>query len=124
MCGIGMSGTEEGVRQEHSGSDISFATAGTQVNRFPFSIGICSGKLDFPPHDAYRSEAPMTPSANACLRGFTFALLAAACIFSFHTKAEDKPPPAPQSDTLDAQFATKVKPFVETYCVSCHGPKK
>ena len=30
----------------------------------------------------------------------------------------------PQPDALDKQFASKVKPFVETYCIGCHGAKK
>lgn len=28
------------------------------------------------------------------------------------------------ADTLDAKFASELKPFVNRYCISCHGPKK
>src|SRR5262245_42388860 len=33
-------------------------------------------------------------------------------------------PTAPQGDKLEQQFSTQVKPFLERYCVSCHGAKK
>lgn len=50
------------------------------------------------------------------------AVLAACVAIDFRSplvvEAADKP------DPLDAQFATKVSPFINTYCVSCHGPKK
>ncbi len=29
-----------------------------------------------------------------------------------------------QADSLEARFSTQLKPFVERYCISCHGPKK
>ena len=35
-----------------------------------------------------------------------------------------KDAPQPPSDSLDARFSTQVKPFLERYCFSCHGPKK
>ncbi|HEV3438412.1 MAG TPA: DUF1592 domain-containing protein [Gemmata sp.] len=35
-----------------------------------------------------------------------------------------KDSPRPPSDSLDARFSTQVKPFLERYCFSCHGPKK
>ncbi len=38
------------------------------------------------------------------------------------TGAREKTGPPPES--LEMRFATKVKPFIETYCISCHGPKK
>jgi Protein of unknown function (DUF1592)/Protein of unknown function (DUF1588)/Protein of unknown function (DUF1585)/Protein of unknown function (DUF1587)/Protein of unknown function (DUF1595)/Planctomycete cytochrome C len=31
---------------------------------------------------------------------------------------------APQADKFEQQFSTQVKPFLERYCVSCHGSKK
>src|SRR5262245_33228174 len=31
--------------------------------------------------------------------------------------------PAP-ADPLEQQFAARVRPFLERYCFSCHGPKK
>ncbi len=39
-------------------------------------------------------------------------------------EAQEKATPAAQPDALDARFATKVKPFIDRYCVSCHGAKK
>jgi mono/diheme cytochrome c family protein len=30
----------------------------------------------------------------------------------------------PKEDALDASFTTTMKPFLDAYCVSCHGPKK
>lgn len=59
------------------------------------------------------------------MRHFILILLvsAVAAIRAHHAPpvagANDKP-----ADDLDARFAAKVKPFVDTYCVSCHGPKK
>src|SRR4051794_13839425 len=35
----------------------------------------------------------------------------------------DRPPAAP-ADPLDAAFPTQVRPFLDRYCASCHGPKK
>jgi hypothetical protein len=32
--------------------------------------------------------------------------------------------PAPPADPLEPRFATQVRPFLEHYCFSCHGPKK
>src|SRR5262249_55117524 len=31
---------------------------------------------------------------------------------------------APSGDSLERRFATRVRPFLERYCHSCHGPKK
>jgi mono/diheme cytochrome c family protein len=33
-------------------------------------------------------------------------------------------PPAAAADPLDADFTTTVRPFLDRYCVSCHGPKR
>jgi mono/diheme cytochrome c family protein len=32
--------------------------------------------------------------------------------------------PEPEPDPLEQRFSTQVRPFVEQYCVSCHGPNK
>src|SRR5438270_3243970 len=32
--------------------------------------------------------------------------------------------PASPADPLERRFATEVRPFLERYCFSCHGPKK
>ncbi len=32
--------------------------------------------------------------------------------------------PASPADPLEPRFATRVRPFLQRYCVSCHGPKK
>ena len=32
--------------------------------------------------------------------------------------------PSPAVDPLEERFSTHVRPFLERYCVSCHGPKK
>ncbi len=34
------------------------------------------------------------------------------------------PKAGPSADPLEARFAATVRPFLERYCVSCHGPKK
>jgi hypothetical protein len=39
-------------------------------------------------------------------------------------KAPAKIDPGTASKLLEDRFATKVKPFLEKYCFSCHGPKK
>src|SRR5437867_3940037 len=31
---------------------------------------------------------------------------------------------APSADSLERRFAGRVRPFLERYCYSCHGPKK
>src|SRR5262249_60090885 len=36
--------------------------------------------------------------------------------------AEDGP--ASPADPLEQRFATRVRPFLQRYCFSCHGPKK
>jgi mono/diheme cytochrome c family protein len=38
-----------------------------------------------------------------------------------HVEAQQ---PARQPDPLETQFAAKVRPFLDRYCVGCHGPKK
>jgi hypothetical protein len=42
--------------------------------------------------------------------------------------ATDQPAPQPRAsaaaDPLEQRFATHVRPFLERYCFSCHGPKK
>jgi mono/diheme cytochrome c family protein len=62
--------------------------------------------------------------------GTRLALITAAiCItgwstwraFSSTTQGTANPP---QADNLEQQFSTQVKPFLERYCVSCHGAKK
>jgi mono/diheme cytochrome c family protein len=37
---------------------------------------------------------------------------------------KEKAEPAPEPDPLEQRFTTQVRPFVERYCVSCHGEKK
>src|SRR5690348_17416148 len=32
--------------------------------------------------------------------------------------------PASPADPLERRFSTEVRPFLERYCFSCHGPKK
>jgi hypothetical protein len=32
--------------------------------------------------------------------------------------------PALPADSLEHRFATRIRPFLESYCTSCHGPKK
>ena len=32
--------------------------------------------------------------------------------------------PSAPAESLEGRFATRVRPFLETYCFSCHGPKK
>src|SRR6266478_6505866 len=34
------------------------------------------------------------------------------------------PGPASSPEALEPRFASQVRPFVERYCVSCHGSKK
>src|SRR5579872_713378 len=38
-------------------------------------------------------------------------------------KSED-PQRKDKSESLDARFSSQLKPFVDRYCISCHGPKK
>jgi mono/diheme cytochrome c family protein len=73
----------------------------------------------------------MTSSVRTRLRwvAVPFALAAAVAATSPRVQPraeaeEKKALPAAPPDALDARFATTVKPFVETYCVGCHGPKK
>jgi hypothetical protein len=71
----------------------------------------------------------MTSSATSRLRWLaaTFSLITVYLAFGVRilprAEADEKTPPSPQ-ESLDTRFATKVKPFIETYCVACHGPKK
>src|SRR4051794_22558988 len=72
----------------------------------------------------------MTIPARPRLRWLAVPFVLAAAVVasglrnSPRVEADEKTPPAAQPESLDARFATKVKPFVETYCASCHGPKK
>src|SRR5690242_11984270 len=46
---------------------------------------------------------------------------------SWHAAAVPAPPAAPPprpAQTLEERFAAEVRPFLERYCYSCHGPKK
>src|SRR5207244_3950633 len=36
----------------------------------------------------------------------------------------DHEDPAAEADPLDRRFAAEVRPFLERYCFSCHGPEK
>jgi hypothetical protein len=51
-------------------------------------------------------------------------IFALAAWVSPHSPTSARPEDKAQPDSLDVQFATKVKPFLDAYCVSCHGPKK
>src|SRR5262245_55278806 len=54
-------------------------------------------------------------------------LLVALAGMSFGARHQPRPvevAPPPRPDPLDERFATQVRPFVERYCVGCHGPKK
>src|SRR5262249_13950869 len=77
---------------------------------------------------ALPATRPPMSSANSLLRRFAGAIGVAAVCVSMNLRtpprveADEKP--AKQPDPIDTRFATKVKPFLDAYCVSCHGPKK
>src|SRR5437763_4177639 len=55
------------------------------------------------------------------------ALALAAAAWAPFRPAEpvpDQPPGKPAADRLEPRFATRVRPFLDRYCLSCHGPKK
>src|SRR4051794_20734237 len=59
--------------------------------------------------------------AGVRLAGWSFVGLAAPA------QPPEKPgPDAKKSadDALDGQFASKVRPFLQRYCLSCHGPDR
>ena len=66
----------------------------------------------------------MTPTSLPRSRWFVGAAVALAACAAIDFRTPTRVEAADKSDTLDAQFATKVKPFIDAYCVSCHGPKK
>jgi hypothetical protein len=39
-------------------------------------------------------------------------------------RKDDRPGPSAPADGLERRFAKQVRPFLERYCFSCHGPKK
>jgi hypothetical protein len=43
---------------------------------------------------------------------------------AWHAHQLAEGPDPKKNDALDARFAAKVQPFVESYCIGCHGGKK
>ena len=75
--------------------------------------------------DAPDPLAPRKPHFDARAMRVRFIAVVIAVIvlarwLSPHPPVEAKAEPAP----VEKQFAEKVKPFVERYCVSCHGARK
>jgi mono/diheme cytochrome c family protein len=51
-------------------------------------------------------------------------VLALAWWVSPHSPTSARPEEKDQPEQFDARFTKSVKPFLDTYCVSCHGPQK
>jgi hypothetical protein len=49
-----------------------------------------------------------------------FSLTSLGVWYAFHAQAG----PAPAADPLEQRFSTQVRPFLQRYCLGCHGPKK
>jgi hypothetical protein len=66
-----------------------------------------------------------TPGIRAALAVMTLPLAAGGTWYALGSAA-DGPAPMPkrEADPLEQRFVTHVRPFLDRYCVSCHGPKK
>jgi hypothetical protein len=65
-----------------------------------------------------------SPRASLYRLGLVVGIAVVCACFSFRAPTRAGADEKAQPEALDKQFATKVKPFVEAYCVGCHGPKK
>jgi len=59
-------------------------------------------------------------------RSFALAsvLLALAGLGAWSAYPRQPAPVQPRPDTLNERFAKQVKPFLDRYCISCHGPTR
>ncbi|HSQ57956.1 MAG TPA: DUF1587 domain-containing protein, partial [Gemmata sp.] len=59
-------------------------------------------------------------------RGFTTVLLLASALANafFHFQGSTPPAATPTRDELEDTFTRTVQPFLHSYCLGCHGPKK
>src|SRR4051812_42230133 len=65
------------------------------------------------------------PSVRIVLFALALGLVGLTTIHSFPSAEPDsKKGPLSPLASLEARLATHVKPFLERYCVSCHGSKK
>src|SRR5262245_13918833 len=62
------------------------------------------------------------PGIRSALAVMTLALAAGGAWNAIGPAADE--PPTPKADPFEQRFATRVRPFLDRYCLSCHGPKK